>query len=406
MSDLPRRFLAALRQSEDLALAVSGGGDSMAMMHLAAAAGLRPFVVTVDHGLRPDSAAEAARVAEVAAGLGLSHQTLRWQGWDGRGNLQDAARKARRRLMADWAAGQGIGSIALAHNQEDLAETFLMRLARGAGVDGLSAMAEVWAEGGILWQRPLLWAGRAELRDWLARQGLTWAEDPSNQNLRFDRVRMRQALGPLAALGLTVDRLAQSARHLAEARLALEHLAEDWAARALREEAGTVRIAATFWQAPDETQRRLLQRIILWIAPAAYGPRGTQLGLLRQSLASGRPATLAGCRFVVDGQGLRALREPRALKRRVAAGQIWDGRWRLHGPAPEGTELGPLGAEGLAQIPDWRATGLPRVALIPSPALWQGDRLIAAPLAAFGPTSYSAVPLQPLLGRNSLALSH
>lgn len=406
MSDLPARLRAGLRQSEGLALAVSGGGDSMAMMHLAAASGLRPWILTVDHGLRPEAAAEAARVAEVAASLGLPHQTLVWRGWQGRGNLQDMARKARRQLMADWARGQGLSAIALAHTGDDLAETFLMRLARGAGVDGLAAMAAHWAEAGVLWQRPLLGVSRAELRAWLIQQGLGWIEDPSNDNPRFERVRMRQALPGLEALGLTGARLAQSARHLAEARAALEALADDWAARCLTEEAGAVRIDPALWQAPAETQRRLMQRVILWVAPAAYGPRGPQLGGLIDRLARGQAATLAGCRFLPGPSGLRALREPRAQQGRVAAGQVWDGRWRLLGPCPQGAELGALGPEGLARIPDWRDLGLPRPALIPSPALWLGDTLIAAPLAGFGPAAYSAVPLLPLLGRNSLALSH
>ncbi len=405
MTDLPSRLLEGLAQTEGLALAVSGGGDSMAMLHLAVAAGLRPLVVTVDHGLRPEAAAEAARVAEVSAGLGLHHHTLRWQGWDRKGNLQDAARTARRRLMADWARATGATSIALAHTEDDVAETFLMRLARGAGVDGLAAMSPVWAEGGVLWQRPLLQVGRAALRDWLRAQGRDWVEDPSNDNLRFDRVRVRQAAGPLAALGLSAPCLAGVARHLAEARQALEALARDWALRCLREEAGTVAIAPTLFDAPLETQRRLVQHVILWIAPAAYAPRGSQIGGLLASLAAGRPATLGGCRFLVGRQGLRACREARAAGPRVGPGQVWDGRWRITGDFP-GTEVGALGAEGLAQVPDWRTHGLPRAALLAAPALWQGDCLIAAPFVGFGPSSCSATSLHPLLGHNSVALSH
>ena len=96
MSDLPARFLASLTSSTSLGLAVSGGGDSMALLHLAVACGLQPAVVTVNHGLRAEAASEAAQVEAVAAALGLSHETLLWQGWDHTGNLQDAARKARR----------------------------------------------------------------------------------------------------------------------------------------------------------------------------------------------------------------------------------------------------------------------------------------------------------------------
>ena len=221
MSDLPARFLASLTSSTSLGLAVSGGGDSMALLHLAVACGLQPAVVTVNHGLRAEAASEAAQVEAVAAALGLSHETLLWQGWDHTGNLQDAARKARRRLIAAWAVQNNIASVALGHTQNDIAETFLMRLQRGAGVDGLAKMAGHWSEGGILWQRPLLGFTRNDLRLWLQAQGLTWVEDPSNDNPRFDRVRARKALAHLQPLGLTPTHLAQVANHLAEARTAL-----------------------------------------------------------------------------------------------------------------------------------------------------------------------------------------
>ena len=128
-----------------LGVAVSGGGDSVALLCLmadwAAPREVRLAAATVDHGLRPEAAAEAAGVAALCGRLGLAHATLRWEGWDGRGNLMDAARRARRRLLADWAAEQGLAAVALAHTRDDQAETVLMRLARGAGVDGLSAMA-------------------------------------------------------------------------------------------------------------------------------------------------------------------------------------------------------------------------------------------------------------------------
>lgn len=401
MTDLAARLVSGLRQTEGLALAVSGGGDSMAMLHLAVAAGLRPSVVTVDHGLRPEAAAEAAMVAAVATGLGLPHRTLRWQRWDGRGNLQNEARKARRQLIADWAVEIGLTSVALAHTQDDVAETFLMRLARGAGVDGLAAMATSWVEGGVLWQRPLLTVARADLRRWLEGRGLTWVEDPSNDNVRFDRVKVRKAMAPLSALGLTGGRLAEVARHLAEAQAALDVLADNWSRECLIEEAGTVRLSPALWRAPEETQRRLIRRVILWIAPSDYAPRGAQISHLLAALKGGQAATLAGCRFLADQ---RAVREARAAAPRTK-GMVWDGRWRLSTPLPDGAELGAMGAEGLAQC-DWRAAGLPRAALLAAPAVWQGKTLIAAPLLGFGPPELGVVPLQPLQERNSVPLSH
>ena len=144
----------------EIGVAVSGGGDSMALLLLleeaAARAGRVVAAVTVDHGLRPESGGEAAAVAALCAGRGIAHATCRWGDWDGAGNLLDRARQARRALIADWARGRGIGAVALGHTLDDQAETVVLRLARGSGVDGLAGMAAVVRAEGILWLRPLL----------------------------------------------------------------------------------------------------------------------------------------------------------------------------------------------------------------------------------------------------------
>ncbi|MEO6301462.1 MAG: tRNA lysidine(34) synthetase TilS [Paracoccaceae bacterium] len=371
---------------------MSGGGDSMAMLHLAVAAGVPVRVVTVDHGLRAEAAAEAVAVARVCAGLGVLHEVLRWH-WDKRGNLQDAARRGRRLLIGDWAKRAGLAAVALGHTQDDLAETFVMRLARGAGVDGLSAMSARWEAEGVTWVRPLLTVSRGELRDYLRGIGVAWADDPSNENVRFDRVKARQALRVLEPLGVTAARLAEVAGHLAEARDALEGVADLAAVHVLRAEAGVVRISAQGLSAqPAEVQRRLVLRVIQWIAPAEYGPRGTAVTALLARLLAGKPGVLAGCRFIVGKGGIVAFREGKAVEGVVCGlDQLWDGRWRALGPLPEGAEVRALGA-GIALCPEWRATGLPRAALMAGPSLWLGVRLIAAPLAGLAP-EFSFIPL-------------
>lgn len=384
-----------------LALAVSGGGDSMAMLHLAA--GLSVRVVTVDHGLRPEAAAEAAGVGRVCAALGLRHDILHWH-WDGRGNLQDAARQGRRAVIADWAQGAGVSAVALAHTQDDLAETFVMRLARGAGVDGLAAMSSRWVERDIVWLRPLLDATRAELRGFLRAVGADWVEDPSNDNLRFDRVKTRRALAVLGPLGITPQRLAEVAGHLAEARIVLEGVTDQLAAQVLQEVAGAVRIdVAALSAALPELQRRVMLRVIDAISSEPYAPRGQAVQGLLQRVLAGQGGTLAGCRFqAVRGQ-VWAYREARAVADVVCApGQVWDGRWRLTGP--EGHEVRALG-DGLALCPEWRALGVPRGALLSSPALWLGQRLIAAPHAGLTPSD-GAISLFPVRQMQQSALSH
>ncbi len=388
MTDLAARFLAGFGAAfqPELAvvgLAVSGGGDSLAMLHLAVDLGLKVRAVTVDHGLRPEAAAEAAEVGRICAGLGVPHEVLHWH-WDKRGNLQDAARRGRRQAIAAWARQAGVTLVALGHTQDDVAETFLMRLARGAGVDGLSAMAADWQEGGVHWARPMLQISRAALRDYLTGIGVQWVDDPSNDNLRFDRVKARQAMVALRPLGLTAEGLAEVAGHLTEARLALETATDHAAARLLQAQGNAVRLdVAGLSGEAAEVQRRLILRVISYLAPTDYGPRGQAVQAMLAKVLAGDTAVLAGCRVTTSKTGTWAFREAKAVAGvRVAPDQPWDGQWMIAGPVPAGAVVAALGA-GIALCPGWRDTGLPRPALLASPALWLGEHLLAAPMAGF-----------------------
>lgn len=356
------------------------------MLHLAVAearaSGRVLRAVTVDHGLRAGAAQEAAQVAQACAALGLPHDILTWA-WDGQGNLQEAARHARYRLMAAWARDHGLGAVALAHTLEDQAETVLMRLARGAGVDGLSAMAPARRGQGVLWLRPLLAARRADLRDYLQAQGLGWCEDPSNEDTRFERVRTRAALGPLQDLGITAEALAALAGRMQQARAALEVQTAQAARRLLRHDAGDVLIdRAALAREPAEIRRRLIAAALRWITRADHAPRAEKRAGFEAAILSGAQATLAGVIAFAGGDWARLTREAAAVADlHCDAGGLWDNRWRMVGPATPEMKLRALGETGLAQCPDWRGTGRPRASLLASPSVWQGDRLVSAPLA-------------------------
>lgn len=375
-----------------LGLAISGGGDSVALLMLAVGAGIDCRAVTVDHGLRAGSAAEAADVASLCARHGIPHRTLHWH-WDGAGNLPDAARRARRRLMAEWAVGEGVGHIALGHTRDDVAETFLMRLARGAGLDGLSAMQGSWTEQGVTWHRPLLQVGREELRDYLRASGVPWAEDPSNSDPAYDRSRARAALSCLP-LGLTTERLAEVAGHLAKARTALEAATDTAARRHIRIDHGDVLIDPEGLD--PEMVRRLLLRAVAWIGHNSYPPRGASVTRAMDALRLGQPAAVQGCGMVAQRGAIRVYREWAAVRR--LSGPVdrpWD-RWRLSGPVAGDLHIAALGAAGLRHCPAWRGTGLPRRSLVSSPAVWRGEMLVAAPLAGL-PNGWTAVPDRPSL---------
>ncbi|MDR0810640.1 MAG: tRNA lysidine(34) synthetase TilS [Gemmobacter sp.] len=365
-------------------MAVSGGGDSMALLHLlhrvAPHVGFALHAITVDHGLRPEAAAEAAGVAAFCAGLGIPHDTLRWRGPQATGNLMDQARRARLLLIAQWARARGIDDVALGHTADDQAETFLMNLARAAGLDGLCGMRPGWAEHGIRWNRPLWQQTRKGLRDYLRRNGLAWIDDPSNDDDRFTRVRARRVLKAMKPLGITVERILASTTHLAQARGGLQSALARLADADVTEQAGALSLPPI----GPELERRLLIHAIRWMNGADYPPRSEQILRLITALAAGRDATLGGVQFRRRGERITIIREPRAVMGPVPFGGIWDHRWRVEGPAEPAMTIAALGAEGLRRCPGWRDHG-PRAALIVSPAVWHGTDLVAAPLAGEGP---------------------
>ncbi|MEL7025859.1 MAG: tRNA lysidine(34) synthetase TilS [Pseudomonadota bacterium] len=368
---------------ERLGVAVSGGSDSLGLLHLLDGCHHGHLhVVTVDHGLRPTSAGEALHVARITEALGHSHTTLTWGGWDGKGNLQDQARRTRYSMMADWGRTLRLDAIALGHTMDDQAETFLMRLGREAGVDGLAPMAGQFERHGVTFIRPLLFCRREALRDVLAENGVTWVEDPSNDDDTFDRVRARRALAALGPFGLTADKISNAASHLGAARDALDVYAARLVRAHVKSAAGDLIFDRTAFQSePHETRRRLLASALRFIASAPYPPRRAALDDALAAVVERRNTTLHGCRVLVSDMTLRITREFSAVASVVGAtDDLWDMRWKLVGPHHERLQVRPLG-EAVNNVPTWRETGLPRATLLASPAIWSGDDLIAAPVA-------------------------
>nr|WP_295661233.1 tRNA lysidine(34) synthetase TilS [Polymorphobacter sp.] len=280
-----------LRDDEAIAVAVSGGPDSLALLLLAHRAfGSRAQALTVDHGLRPEAADEASLVGRYAASLDMVHTTLRWQGPHPAANLQAEARTARYRLMAEHCAANGIGWLATAHHQGDQAETLLLRLARGSGSAGLAGIRPRRPlASGVTLLRPLLSATKADLAEVVTEAGWVAVDDPSNRAHRFDRTRARAILADND--WLLPERLAASAAHLAEVEAALV-----WTADAAWRGRVTVTADAIAIDAaglPRELARRLLLRALTLLAPAAT-PRGPAIERLLDQLDAGNEGTIAG----------------------------------------------------------------------------------------------------------------
>lgn len=256
---------------------------------------------TVDHGLRRESADEAAMVARLCAERGIAHDTLAVT-VPAEGNRSANARRERYRALGDWARRQNITAVATAHHSDDQAETLLMRLNRGSGLKGLAAMREsrpMPTAADIALVRPLLQWSRMELAAICRAEGLTPANDLSNTDPRYDRARIRAAMAE--ADWLDPDRIALSARHLRDAYEALEEFVdEEFASCVTMPAEGD---GASYRPRPRRSGSRMIRYRVLERLFARLGgaPRGTEIERLLATLESGGVATLAGYRCAAHG---------------------------------------------------------------------------------------------------------
>ncbi len=312
-------------------MAVSGGADSTALallaQHYCAARGGTLQAYIVDHGLREGSAAEAWLTARRLQARGIAARILTLMNLPRGAGVQDAARAARYAALAEAASADGFLHLLLGHHAADQAETVAMRAARGPG--GAEGMAGWAARRDILLLRPLLGMRPELLRDYLRAQGMEWVEDPSNQSVKFERVRLR--LGGVSAVPAGA------------------------AERAAREEEGAKFLAAHAQFRPEGfvlldagvVPVAVLGGLIRVVGGAKYPPRREGLARLGAAL---RPATLGGVRLLKAGRlgpGWLLVREPAACAPAITATQyaLWDSRFRLEDlPAP-GQSLGALGED-------------------------------------------------------------
>ena len=389
-----------------LAVAVSGGRDSLCLAILlqrwAKPRRGRITALTVNHGLRPESAAEAAQVRRWLAAHGITHRTLHWQrsGAVRRfpGGLQAAARDARYRLLSAACREFGILHLALAHQRDDQAETFLLRLDRGSGLDGLAAIAPIADRQGIRLLRPLLPVPRARLAATLQAWRQDWIDDPSNEDDAHTRIRLRRLLPTLAETGVTPARLAGAATALGQVRQAMEEaVASVLAAAAEIDPAGYLRLdPVALTAAPVEVSQRALARCLMAIGGGAYAPRRERLIRLHDRIAGGRlggGATLGGCRIARHKDRLVICREMAAIgppcPLPAGATVVWDGRFALALPSQQRRtgrfQVAALGEAGyravLAHRPDLRGHPIPALVRPVLPALWQAGRGRKRPLA-------------------------
>jgi tRNA(Ile)-lysidine synthase len=298
-------LMAPLADAPALLLAVSGGPDSTALLVMTAnwaRRGERPRIeaATVDHGLRAEGVDEAAAVGDLCRKLGVPHRTLLWRGDKPKTRLQERAREARYSLLADHARAIGAEGVVTAHHLDDQAETVLFRLLRGSGMSGLVGMAARTTRDGLTLLRPLLSLAKADLVAYCEAEGVAFARDPSNEDPRYARTRVRALLETLAAEGLDAPALARLARRAAQVEDALARQTAEAEARLRLIETGACD-AARLLAEPTEIVQRLLTSTIASIG----GREAFRVGLEKiEALVAGlRQAHDSGDRFSANVGG-------------------------------------------------------------------------------------------------------
>lgn len=317
VSDAEADDLFSELSSEDrLLVAVSGGPDSIALLGLLNAWARRggyplPHAATVDHGLRPEAADEAAAVADFCRTLGVPHAILRWQGEKPETGIQASARRARYALLKDEADRLGGAAVVTAHTLDDQAETMLMRMAHGSGPGGLSGMRPNATRHGLWLHRPLLPVAKARLIATAKARSWPFIADPSNRDGRFERVRWRALMPRLAEEGLTAARLSALAARLGRMDHALDRRAQALLPMLVSKSGGALRIDfETLAEEPEEIVLRVLAATLAQLAADTTELRrlarleACVSALLDAARDRRREArTLAGCRLVLAGDG-------------------------------------------------------------------------------------------------------
>lgn len=306
-----------------VALAVSGGPDSMALLLLMDRWRRKRLklgqpapdltILTIDHGLRKESGEECQFVLDKADELGYEAELLHWSGPKPTTRIQEMAREFRYQQMVAACHLRGIKTLMTAHHLDDQAETFLMRLARGSGVDGLSAMAIESRRYGLRLLRPLLDFEKADLIAQLDQSGWSYRIDPSNTDTRFERVRLREGKEELEKLGLSSQMIGLAASRLRRAKTALNEISNDFLAKnVFITDYGTARVdQLAFSDAPDEIAIRALSKLLKLCGGSQDVANMARLENLTEKLKDdfSTNRTLAGCRLIAKGDFWLILRE-------------------------------------------------------------------------------------------------
>ncbi len=386
----------------EIAVGVSGGADSLLLTLL-----LREWVLKkngkltaliVNHNLRSGSVAEIQRLKSWLNKYKINYKVFNWLGKKPKTGIQEIARSVRLRMLTEWCLKKGVLHLCLAHNLNDQAETFLIRLSRGSAVYGLSAMAPISVYKHVRFLRPFLFIEKERIIFTLRQMQQDWIEDPSNVNTTFQRVRMRNISSILDKEGIGNNRLSETSKNLGRAKAAILDNVSGLAAESVSiyPEGYVTLDREKFLQAPEEIRLRLLSHIFMCVSGKEFPPRLKNLERVDKLLH--RPKSIIGS--TLHGCQIESLKKP-TLNNQVGffreAASVWDKKTLLNKQAfiwdnrfhvscdikSTGIYCAKLGTAGLQQvskfIPKKGMETIPQKVKLTLPALWKGRRLMSVP---------------------------
>ncbi len=398
-------------EKKSVGLAVSGGGDSMALLlaatNWARKSKIQILVATVDHGLRSNSGKEALYVKEICSNLSFKHFILPWEKKEKIKNLQDCARSARLNLLTDWAKREKITTVLLGHSADDQAETIFMNFVRGSGLEGLSGMPVEFKNSGVVFRRPFLSVKRDRLRQFLVDHDLKWIEDPSNFDEKFQRVRVRNILPKLEYLGLTSDKIISTGERMsiASSFIRLTSAAQIDSCLTINRWGEVQLDRSKFLGMQREIQLRILSSIIGVFSGKKYRPRYKSVKLLLEkflthSLDMG--ITIGGSKVsaikrnhflfqrevsaipeVTDLKNLEIFKTNFDDEKCLAENKfLWDNRWIIFKKSAnfiEGLKVGRVKNKTILKNFRERTNGMAYYTAAALPAIFNKDEIIAMP---------------------------
>lgn len=400
LKDTLDRFMQAykVKPTRKIAVAVSGGCDSMALALLAYSWAKTPIIaITVDHRLRKESKDEAEQVSRWMQKHGIEHHILKWDGEKPPSNIQANAREARYNLLTEFCNQNRIKTLLVAHNKEDQAETLLMRLMRGSGIEGMCGISEDTNINEVRILRPLLDVNKNKLKSYLRKQQQGWIEDPSNRNEKFTRVQVRNFINNSPEPDLLVERLANSCKTLQQSNSYIEEKIKQDIKEVvnIRPEGYCILDIEKFKSLHKESAIKILSRVIKSVGGEYYKPRFEKTdSLYKQILERKYNATLGGCEIFESKKQkewgkLFIIKENAAPQHNLPlngkSSIIWDGRFMcsLNKKDISGYYVGALTENGFAELlksdKELSRVSLPRKIIFSLPALQTLEKIVAAP---------------------------